>query len=101
MKNKKIILPLILLSLIFLCSFTSTKNHVNYHKNLVTSYKHEIFYEGFKNFDEVRIIRSKGIVKVWTDVITKYRKSIPDPPGSPEVQLAFYKEINLLLHKYH
>jgi hypothetical protein len=57
--------------------------------------------KGNKTFTEVRIVRTKLIKGVFSDVITKYQyKDDPCPPDDKPVVEELASNINLLITKY-
>lgn len=102
MKTKKIILPSLPVLLVVFCSFANSGNeiHPNYDNSHILNLEQNLFVRGKKSFDEVRFIRRKAILKVFTDVITKYKEDIPDPPDELATNFLNTK-INQLINKYN
>ena len=97
---KKIILPILFLALVLLCSFQN-KNESKISpdtKDVIETFDYS-FKNGNKSWDEVRIVRRKVIVKIFTDVITKYKEDIPDEPEEI-VALDLSCRIQKIINKY-
>lgn len=102
MKSKNIILPFLPVLLVVFCSFIKSdiKASPEYTESTIINFKPNSFAYGNKSFDEVRFVRRKVIVKVFTDVITKYKQDIPDDPEEI-ASINLHSKINQLFNKYN
>lgn len=92
------------ISLIALLSFFENNNSNLKHSEVIKfSNLDSANLIGNKSFNEVRIVRRKLIVKVFTDVITKYQQkdtSSPTDIDGVEKEIAANNPINLIIYKY-
>ncbi|CAM3927186.1 hypothetical protein FLJU110815_06540 [Flavobacterium jumunjinense] len=101
----KILFLSISISIIMLLSFfkKGISNHEINKFEIVNFYTlNNVSLLGNKNFNEVRIIRSKLIREVFTDVITKYQHKDTQCPDDITLEEKMFanNNINLIISKY-
>lgn len=98
---KTLFMPLFIISIILLSFFDNNNYNLKHSEIIKFSTLDNLNLIGNKNFNEVRIVRRKLIVKVFTDVITKYQqKDTSSPTDDLEKEIAANNSINLIIYKY-